>query len=210
MVLGVWGSPSTGRQGGLRAFGGRFRTLLDLRIEVQGWIAVVGCESERIAPGVGSGRGARWVGQVWVDIGPRPGLPGIGVDAVAGSAHPADASLPNLVAECVGEGLDRVCALDLVAVVVEPDVEISEALLPVAAEDRSAGGAERPADQPDCVSMGGREGRLVRVGRLATSPVRNAGPEGFTQVVERVDHVDAAGGQLADPGVDLGELVVHP
>lgn len=130
----------------------------------------------------------------------------VGVDGVAG---PLDASHPtaeHLVAHGVGERLRGIGAVDLVAVVVDPDVEVAEVLGPVPPQDRPAGGSEPAADQREGIGVSGWHRWFVGVGRLAAEAVGVAVPELLAQVIELGAQVDPSLGEHADAGIDLVQL----
>jgi hypothetical protein len=61
-------------------------------------------------------------------------------DGVDRSADPLESSEPHLVAHRIGEALGGPAAVDLVAVVVDPGVEVTESKRTVTAQDRSRRG----------------------------------------------------------------------
>jgi hypothetical protein len=134
-----------------------------------------------------------------------------GVELVDASFDAAAVVAAGLVAEGVGQGLDRLVAGDAVAVEVEQGVELAEREAAVATQDRQARGAQGAAPEHAVRSREGAERGTSTWGRSPAVVGRDQGPELVAQIFEGGQHGDAAlvePAQLAVDEVQLGEQLV--
>ena len=136
--------------------------------------------------------------------------PGGGVvvgDGVHGSFDSLETTEVGFVGHGVGEAFGGPGRVDLVAVVVEPGVEIAQGERAVLAEDRAAGGAEAAAGDGSGVGLGRGDGCLVDRWRSPALMAGIDGPELFASFVDGGEGVEAGSGELIDLLVDLAEVV---
>lgn len=180
-------------------------------VEVQGRIAPIGLRGERIKAGRPTS-GALVQIRLAAGAGSSAAQAGIRVvlDGVGRSSDPRHPATEHLVPHGVSKGLDGIRALDLIAVVVEPDVQVAQAVSAVSAED---GATRRPQGRPpeaDRSRMRRWERGLVGIGRLTSPPVGDTWPQELSEIVETIEQADAACGEGGDLRVDLGQLELDP
>ncbi|HMJ77698.1 MAG TPA: hypothetical protein VK507_17085 [Iamia sp.] len=133
------------------------------------------------------------------------------VEDVDATLDPLGAAGVVLVAEGVGERLDRTIATDQVAVAVEPCVYLHQRELAVAAEDLEARPAEGDALQGDSPADGGGKRRTLDRRRATPSLPGDGRPQGVAQLDQLFDDAEPLVGQSGEGAVDLahaGEQVV--
>ena len=127
------------------------------------------------------------------------------VDPVHAPLDPLGASAADLVAERVGERLDRLGPADGVAVDVQQVMELAQRQGSVASEDGETGRPQAAAPQGAVIGGQERERSLVVSRWTATLVGLDDRPEQLSGLVERVEELDALLGEREQVGVELGE-----
>ncbi len=130
-------------------------------------------------------------------------------EVVDAPRHPSGPAGVVLVAEGVGEDLDRVGAGDDVAVPVEPAVDLQERQLAVTSEDEEAGLAECGSRQGTWVGRGRWQWPAVERRWAASSLPREGGPQGVADLLQLVEEVEALVGAVDHGRLEVGQPVVQ-
>ena len=131
---------------------------------------------------------------------------------IGAAGHPDRPADVGLVAQRVGERLDRMRVVDGVAGPVQHDVEHAQRDRPTGrAEEGEADAAQLPTREPAGVVVGGRERLLVadRPAPPASAPAV-AGPELLVQGAERVEEALAFVGEVDEVPVDALDPAADP
>lgn len=129
------------------------------------------------------------------------------IDLVGAATHPTDAEVVGLVPEGVGQRLAGAGAGDDVAVPVEPGVDLGQGRCPVPGEDLQAGLSEERAGDRHRGAGGGRDRRVLVVGRASTRLPGERGVQPVAAVGQLVEDVEPLLGIGDQRAVELLQAV---